>query len=758
MAAEEAAVAQLPLEQGEPDEEEEEEEEDAGELNGLVVSGQIDSSKLNVDMSEAEMKTKEEGTEQEPIRESDRTILDASSDSPREKHISIQRQLADLEKLADLNEGEFTSAVSQNTDQHAAAGKKPCPLCPEEKFKACYSHKLHRHLQNLHWKVSVEFEGYRMCICHLPCRPVKPNLIGDQTSTKMGAHYHCIICSATITRRTDMVGHIKRHVNKGETESRFIAAPAPKSSHEVLKEADTDVQVLPNYSTPQKSDSYFNPKMKLNRQLIFCALAVLAEERNPLECLDAFGATGIMGLQWAKHLGNSVKVTINDCNENSVTMIQENCHLNKMKVMMNAKEEDDCEETIEEGEENAGIIEVTKMDANVIMHLRSFDFIHLDPFGTAVNYLDSAFRNLRNLGIVSVTSTDISSLYAKAQHVAQRHYSSNVVRTEYYKELAARIVVAAVARAAARCNKGIEVLLAVALEHFVLVVVRVLRGPSPADDSVKKIRYLIHCQWCEERIFQESNMVEENPYRQLPCDCHGSMPGKTAVELGPLWSGSLFNTGFLRRMLFEAVQHGLDEIQPLIKTLICEAECTTLKQFSIHGPANQNKQEECGVIIKTPDTATDYYVVQGKRKSNEMSRNTAKRQKSDSNAEHPAFYYNIHRHSIKGMNMPKLNKFLQYLSQAGYKVSRTHFDPMGVRTDAPLAQFKSILVKYSTPTYAGGQADGPVQATEDTQAGDNGQAAADDKSGDTAFTEDSKSEVTVQFTKDSYYDNFTVAE
>lgn len=37
--------------------------------------------------------------------------------------------------------------------------KKPCPLCPEEKFKACYGHKLHRHLQNLHWKISVEFEG-----------------------------------------------------------------------------------------------------------------------------------------------------------------------------------------------------------------------------------------------------------------------------------------------------------------------------------------------------------------------------------------------------------------------------------------------------------------------------------------------------------------------------------------------------------------------------------------------------------------------
>ncbi|XP_032174886.1 TRMT1-like protein isoform X2 [Mustela erminea] len=558
-----------------------------------------------------------------------------------------------------------------------------------------------------------------MCICHLPCRPVKPNIIGEQISSKMGAHYHCIICSATITRRTDMLGHVRRHVNKGETKSRYIAASA-KPPNEIFKEADTDVQVCPNYSVPQKTDSYFNPKMKLNRQLIFCTLAALAEERKPLECLDAFGATGIMGLQWAKHLGSAVKVTINDLNENSVTLIQENCHLNKLKVVVDCKEKEESDAILEEGEENLGNIKVTKMDANVLMHLRSFDFIHLDPFGTSVNYLDSAFRNIRNLGIVSVTSTDISSLYAKAQHVARRHYGCNIVRTEYYKELAARIVVAAVARAAARCNKGIEVLFAVALEHFVLVVVRVLRGPTSADETAKKIQYLIHCQWCEERIFQkDGNMVEENPYRQLPCNCHGSMPGKTAIELGPLWSSSLFNTGFLKRMLFESFHHGLDDIQTLIKTLIFESECTPQSQFSVHAPSNLNKQEECGVFIKTTDdTTTDNYIAQGKRKGNETITTSAKRPKTDVSSEHPPFYYNIHRHSIKGMNMPKLKKFLCYLSQAGFRVSRTHFDPMGVRTDAPLMQFKSILLKYSTPTYTGGQSEGHVQsASEDTVAG-----------------------------------------
>lgn len=646
------------------------------------------------------------------------SLASAPDEAESKRHISIQRQLADLEKLAFVTEGDCDSANSLNSDNLDAGNKQACPLCPKEKFRACNSHKLHRHLQNLHWKVSVEFEGYRMCICHLPCRPVKPNIIGEQISSKMGAHYHCIICSATITRRTDMLGHVRRHMNKGETKSRYIAASAAKPPKEILKEADTDVQVCPNYSVPQKTDSYFNPKMKLNRQLIFCTLAALAKERKPLECLDAFGATGIMGLQWAKHLGNAVKVTINDLNENSVTLIQENCHLNKLKVVVDSKEKEERDDILEEGEENLGNIKVTKMDANVLMHLRSFDFIHLDPFGTSVNYLDSAFRNIRNLGIVSVTSTDISSLYAKAQHVARRHYGCNIVRTEYYKELAARIVVAAVARAAARCNKGIEVLFAVALEHFVLVVVRVLRGPTSADETAKKIQYLIHCQWCEERIFQkDGNMVEENPYRQLPCNCHGSMPGKTAIELGPLWSSSLFNTGFLKRMLSESFHHGLDDIQTLIKTLIFESECTPQSQFSVHAPSNLNKQEECGVFIKTTDDTTDNYSAQGKRKSNETTANLVKRQKTDVNTEHPPFYYNIHRHSIKGMNMPKLKKFLCYLSQAGFRVSRTHFDPMGVRTDAPLMQFKSILLKYSTPTYTGGQSEGHVQpASEDTVA------------------------------------------
>uniref|UniRef100_A0A3B4FCI8 tRNA (guanine(26)-N(2))-dimethyltransferase n=1 Tax=Pundamilia nyererei TaxID=303518 RepID=A0A3B4FCI8_9CICH len=606
------------------------------------------------------------------LKEADAAQLH-QEDVDNKRHLSIQTKLEGLEMLVDLS------------------GRKSCPLCPEEKFKACYSHKLRRHLQNLHWKVYAEFE-YRMCICHLPCRNVKPSLSGDHASGRHVAHYHCVVCSVTIARKTDMISHLKRHVNKGETEASYsgtsdVLFEEPGQAYEIMKELGTNVQLLPNHTTPQKSDTYFNRKMKPN-QLVFCSLAVLAEERNPVECLDAFGAT-IMGLQWAKHLLNAVRVTITDISETCVKMIKENCKLNNIRVDggMRVPRGSDGPSDEVEGVPIA-TVEVVKMDANVIMHLRPFDY-HLDPFGTAVNYLDAAFRNVRNLGIISVTSTDTSSLYAKSPNVTLRHYGCHIVRTEYYKELAARMVVATVA-AAARCNKGIEVLLAVALEHFVLVVVRVLRGPVQADESAKKLRKLMHCQWCEERVFlKQGNMVD------LPCNCHGSLPGKTAVQLGPL-SGPLFNTGFLRRMLSAAVKHSMDDIQPLVKTLIYESECNTLKSL-VHGPSALTNQE-CGVVIKTLNTGEESGAAdQSKRKIADESGNFVKKLKSDAALDHPPFYYSIHRHSIRGMNMP-LNKFLQYLTEAGFRVSRTHFDPTGVRTDATLLQFKSVLAKYSVPT------------------------------------------------------------
>lgn len=93
-----------------------------------------------------------------------------------------------------------------------------------------------------------------------------------------------------------------------------------------------------------------------------------------LLCLELF--TGITGLQWAKHLRSSVRVTITDINETCVKMIRENCELNNIRVDTGSRGPRGPEGVGSDADGSPiAAVEVAKMDANVIMHLRPFDYM-----------------------------------------------------------------------------------------------------------------------------------------------------------------------------------------------------------------------------------------------------------------------------------------------------------------------------------------------------------------------------------------------
>jgi tRNA G26 N,N-dimethylase Trm1 len=68
----------------------------------------------------------------------------------------------------------------------------------------------------------------------------------------------------------------------------------------------------------------------------------------------------------------------------------------------------------------------------------------LDCHASAAHYLDSAFRNLPNGGILAITTTD-DALHSNAE-IALKNYGGFVTRTFYSKELTVRLIVAAMAR------------------------------------------------------------------------------------------------------------------------------------------------------------------------------------------------------------------------------------------------------------------------------------------------------------------------
>ena len=74
------------------------------------------------------------------------------------------------------------------------------------------------------------------------------------------------------------------------------------------------------------------------------------------------------------------------------------------------------------------------------------NFSHLDPYGTTVQFLDAAFRNIYHKGVMVITATDIATLFGKFPHISLRNYGTYITMVGYHKEMAVRLLLAAAIR------------------------------------------------------------------------------------------------------------------------------------------------------------------------------------------------------------------------------------------------------------------------------------------------------------------------
>ena len=69
-----------------------------------------------------------------------------------------------------------------------------------------------------------------------------------------------------------------------------------------------------------------------------------------------------------------------------------------------------------------------------------FDVIDLDPYGTAVPFLESSIAAMANGGLLAVTFTDMAVLCARNPHVCFYKYGAIPTSKRYCHEMALRIV------------------------------------------------------------------------------------------------------------------------------------------------------------------------------------------------------------------------------------------------------------------------------------------------------------------------------
>ncbi len=304
---------------------------------------------------------------------------------------------------------------------------------------------------------------------------------------------------------------------------------------------------------------FYNPVMALNRDISVLAVKLLESKT----VLDALSATGIRGIRYALETP-AEEVWLNDINEEAFRLILKNVQLN----LGVGKKPLDEKRVLFEGRKR---VVVNHDDANRLMaeKFRYFDFLDLDPFGSPVEFLDTALRSVRRRGILAVTATDTGVLCGAYRNACLRKYLAEPIRGELCHEAGLRILIGTVVRYAAKYDLGIEVLLAYYRDHYFRAFLRLRSGAKKADRSLSKLGHL----WQDEngRFEYSEGFLPERP-----------------KAYGPLWLGPLKDGDFVEGLLKEAEDHTLAHGKTLPFLELLKEELDVPFHYDTHALARRN--------------------------------------------------------------------------------------------------------------------------------------------------------------------------
>jgi tRNA (guanine26-N2/guanine27-N2)-dimethyltransferase len=317
----------------------------------------------------------------------------------------------------------------------------------------------------------------------------------------------------------------------------------------IISEGATRVEVpVPDEASsfpPSSAAVFYNPAMRMNRDVAVAAIACFSKNNPEYKYLDALSASGIRGLRIAKEVG--LNTTMSDWEDTSFELIKKNIELNDLT--------------------NCTAI---KRNANVVMLDNSFDIIDLDPFGSPAPFLDAACRSAKRL--LCITATDTAPLCGAHKKAGMRNYAAVPLKTEYYPEMGVRILMGAVARTLAKHDKTMAPLLSYASAHYVRLFAAVKKDINEADECLMNIGFISHCFSCGAREWKHGLAVH------IPEKC--PVCGHTTSLAGPLWLGRLHDSGFCVELLEELEKRGFREALKLIAA--CRDELDIPTHYDYH--------------------------------------------------------------------------------------------------------------------------------------------------------------------------------
>jgi tRNA (guanine26-N2/guanine27-N2)-dimethyltransferase len=281
--------------------------------------------------------------------------------------------------------------------------------------------------------------------------------------------------------------------------------------------------------------------------------------------------------------------------------------------------------------------QVIKGDAKLLLLTESrekrFDSVDVDPFGTPAPYLNAAIQSLNpNGGLLALTATDMPVLCGAYQKVALRRYGGFSARTPFVHEIAVRLLEGFAFRVAGLNDCSITPLAVLSTDHYIRTWIKIEADRKKSNRQTENIGVIRFCEGCmQTQTLPQTSKYEETVFEHAVLSCKG--PVRVA---GPLWIGELF----------------------------------TIKQV-------RDAQE-----IFNQDDAS-YYHRRVPRILEEMIEETAL-------IDRP--FLDLHALcDLHSLTPPKNADITECLRNMGYNVTRTHFRPTAIRTNAPVAEVVAAI-------------------------------------------------------------------
>lgn len=407
---------------------------------------------------------------------------------------------------------------------------------------------------------------------------------------------------------------------------------------------DTSIQVIKEFSRLRELEW----KQKNNDSIEFQGISIL----------DALAATGLRSIRYLKEVPGVKSLTINDILPAATEAAIANCERNNVdmtKVLINSG------------------------DAVELMYghkdsTKQYDVIDLDPYGTAVPFLDAAVQAVSDGGLLCVTCTDMPVLSGNYPEVCFYKYGCVPLKNSFCHEMSLRMLLHAIDSTANKYQRYIVPWMSLSVDFYVRVFVRVFESPAEVKRSLLKKGMMFQSTQCPTFHIQPMGYME----RGKKSKSQGS-DGKVE-KVPPTNNGMKFVPSFL------SVPSSCEEcgsnmrmggpiwIAPIHCKEVVDNILTSLKQYS---------------NLRSKDDASADDGVSSSMDNSQYCPATLTRIKAvltniaEELPDVPFYYILSDLCSFLRCEMIPLATFQSALVNAGYRVSRFHREPHSIKTDAP---------------------------------------------------------------------------